>query len=202
MSNWDAKYAAEPRGLFGVEANAYVRALASRPDFEAKSALCLADGDGRNSRFLAQAGLIVTAVDLSQVACANGTALDRQAGVAVERIAADLEHWQVPAGEQWDAVFLIYLQAPWPVRQAALRIALAAVAAGGWVIVEGFAKGAGEGACGPEGDDLRYDLDELGRELEGIKTVEALTGDMLLEEGERHRGLARVVRFAGRKVRS
>lgn len=203
-SRWDKKYATAPEGLFGNAPNEYLREISARSDFSARTALCLADGDGRNSRFLAQLGLDVTAVDLSAVACANGEALDRAAGVRVARTIGDVETWRPADCEAWEAVFLMYLQAPPTVRMAALRCGWEALQAGGLLVVEAFAKAqadvGGDGALGPGAPELMYDLDEIMGCLPEAEIVEALSGRVRLDEGGRHRGLAHVVRFAARKV--
>ncbi|MDX2257631.1 MAG: class I SAM-dependent methyltransferase [Hyphomicrobiaceae bacterium] len=201
MADWDAKYAAAPEGLFGTAPNEYLRGVVARSDFGPRSALCLADGDGRNSRFLASRGLAVTAVDISRVGTENAQRLDHGAGVVVERIVADLEHWEPQSASSWDAVFLFYLQAPWPTRRAALDTGWRVLGAGGWLVFEGFGVGdAGEeGVLGPQPEDLRYRLAECLDRLSGAVIVEALEGQIGLAEGSRHKGLAKVMRLAVRK---
>jgi Methyltransferase domain len=200
MANWDAKYAAAPDGLFGSEPNQYVRQVVARSDFKARSGLCLADGDGRNSRWLAQHGLTMAAVDLSGVAVVNGTALDLKAGVHVERRVADLEIWRPSLGQSFEVVFLMYLQAPMTTRMAALKVGWQALSAGGWFVLEGFAKAQAAGEAGPGDPDLLYALEEVQRALPDALIMEAMTGRVRLDEGGRHQGLAEVVRFAARKV--
>src|SRR5690606_6359947 len=95
---------------FGTAPNEYLRMVCARSGFAARTALSLADGDGRNGRWLARQGLAVTAVDVSAVATERALALDRAGGVAVERVTADLADWTPAAGRTWDAVVLIYLQ--------------------------------------------------------------------------------------------
>ncbi|MDX2287609.1 MAG: class I SAM-dependent methyltransferase [Hyphomicrobiaceae bacterium] len=199
MPDWDATYAQAPAGLFGSEPNEYLREIMARSDVRLRTALCLADGDGRNSRFLAALGVRVTAVDLSSVAVANGQALDALAGLTVERFAADLDTWRPPAGRTWDAVFLMYLQAPWPTRRAALAAGWSALAAGGWMVLEGFADTPQPSTLGPGKSELLYRLDMTLAELPDHDIVEALTGRVRLSEGPRHRGLADVIRLAVRK---
>jgi len=204
LSKWDEKYAAAPTGLFGSAPNEYARQITARSDFRARTALCIADGDGRNSRFLALRGIAVTAVDLSPVGCANGEALDAAAGVSVKRIVGDVVVWQPAPAETWDAVFVMYLQAPQAVRMAALRCGFEALGTGGILAVEGFSKAqageTGDGALGPGSPELMYDLDEIHGCLPEAQIVEAFSGRVRLDQGGRHRGLAHVVRFAGRKL--
>jgi SAM-dependent methyltransferase len=199
MPDWDGKYAAAPIGLFGREPNEYVREITARSDFAARSALCLADGDGRNSRWLALRGIETTAVDISAVATRNALAMDRTAGVAVQRIVADLETWRPSSREWWDAVFLIYLQATAGLRTCALRLGWKALRPGGWLVLEAFAKSQARGDVGPDSPDLLYDLDEIAAALPGHGIVEAVSGRVRLDEGSRHRGEVEVVRFTACK---
>lgn len=205
MEKWDAKYAAAPSGLFGTGPCQYVREIAARSDFSPTSAIFLADGDGRNSRWLAGQGVEVTAVDISPVAVGNGRELDAEAGISVERIVADLETWEPEfasrVGDQrWEAVFQLYLQGPPKVRLAALRTGWSALTSGGWLIVEGFAKAQIGGELGPGKAELMYDLAEIEACLPDAIIVEALAGRVRLDEGGRHQGVAEIVRFAARKA--
>jgi len=199
MPDWDEKYRAAPAGLFGPGPNEYLREVVARSDFAARSALFLADGDGRNSRWLAKRGRAVAAVDISDVATRNAHALDAAAMVTVARTVADIETWQPPTGRRYDAVFILYLQGPAALRSRALHLGWQALASGGWIVIEGFAKAPTCGAVGPPSPDHRYDLDEIAGALPGHCVVEALAGRVRLNEGARHRGEAEVVRFVGRK---
>ncbi|HIP78968.1 MAG TPA: class I SAM-dependent methyltransferase [Kiloniellaceae bacterium] len=197
---WDARYADADAPLFGAAPNEYLRMVTARSDFDARSALCLADGDGRNGAWLARQGLTVTALDISAVATERALAFDRDNAVAVERLTADLDVWTAPEGRRWDLVTLLYLQAPGSTRARALELAAAALAPGGWLVVEAFAKAqAAQPNMGPDNPDLLYDIAELRAATPGLTVVEALEGEVHLEEGSRHRGPAQVVRFAARR---
>ena len=199
MADWDAKYEAAPDGLFGREPNEYLRGLVARSDFAARTALCLADGDGRNSRWLALKGIETTAVDASAVAVRNALALDQAAGARVERVVADLEDWRPAEGQSFDAALLIYFQGPSALRRRALRIAWDALAPGGWLLVEAFAKAQGDRAGGPDTPDHLYDLGEISSALPDHRVLEALTGRIHLDEGRRHHGEVEVVRYLATK---
>jgi len=198
---WDKRYRAAVEAPFGEAPNEYLRMISARSGFAAETALCLADGDGRNGAWLAGQGLKVTAVDVSAVATERAEAFDRRRGVTVERITADLADWSPEPGQSWDAVFVIYLQGTTALRLRALRVAAAALAPGGWLVVEGFAKAqAGCPDIGPNDADRLYDLEELRAAVPGLEVIEAWAGRLQLDEGPRHRGEAEVVRFAARRL--
>lgn len=199
MPDWDKRYQNEPDGLFGTKPNEYVRQILSRSDFSAQSALCLADGDGRNSRWLCQQGIKTTSLDLSKVAVANALTHDQNEGVMVDRIIADVATWSPPSDKKWDAVFLLYLQAPFTTRKAAIEKGLDALRPKGWFILEAFAKPQENSDFGPRDTDLLYDLFELDDIFEGQDILEALSGRVHLDQGKRHQGLASVIQFCCRK---
>ena len=198
MPDWDAKYA-KIDAPFGNAPNEYVRRIATRPDFHATSALCLADGDGRNGTWLAQRGIAVTAIDGSAVATQKALERDRAAGITADRITADVTRWE-PRGQTWQAVFLIYLQSDAEVRARALQLAAGVLEPGGWLVLEAFAKGPAA-LCepGPKDDAVLYDMPEIESAAGGLEVVEALVGRVLLDEGVRHRGTGNIIRFAARR---
>lgn len=201
MVNWDKRYAEADRPMFGGVPNNYVVQTVARPDFEARSVLCLADGDGRNGRYLAKQGLAVTGVDISTVGTELAIALDAEAETSVERIAADLADWQPEKDRRWGAVFMTYLHCEREVRQRAVELSTAYLEPGGWFVAEGFAANFGDGPrMGPGDLTLLYDVAEFDRWLEGFELVEALTGTVRLQEGSRHQGHAQIVRYAARRV--
>lgn len=201
MTDWDKKYAGGAERLFGDAPTEYVREVMARSDFDARSALCLGDGDGRNGGWLASQGLAVTSVDISGVATAQALAHDGTLGVTVERIVADLADWCPKAGRGWDAVFMLYLQCEAIVRSRAVVTATATLGPGGWFVAEGFARPDGdEFGLGPTEPELLYDLDALTRALPQFRIIEAFKGTTWLDQGARHRGTAHVVRLLARRA--
>ncbi|GIX08303.1 class I SAM-dependent methyltransferase [Elioraea sp.] len=192
---WQHRYATEP-WLFGRAPNLYLRSLGCRLP-RAGRALCLGEGEGRNAVWLARRGLAVTAVDFAPAALARARSLAAEHGVAVETIEADVARWRAPEAA-FDLVTLIFLQLSPDERVPAHRAAMAALAPGGLLVLEAFAKG-DRLACGPRSDDSRYDEAMLRADFAGLEILELLAGTVALEEGEGHRGPARVVRLFARR---
>lgn len=200
-ARWDARYAAaEPGGLFGAAPSLWLAMLSGRPDFAPRTALLPADGDGRNGTWLAARGVAVTAVDLSPEATRRAAARDRAAGVAAERITADLADWSPPGDRRWDLAAVLFLHGPPDLRERVVRIAAAALAPGGWLVVEGFAKAQAGGGIGPDAPEKLYSRAELARWSDGLAPVELLEGRVRLDEGPRHSGEAEIVRLAARSL--
>lgn len=201
MADWNKRYQETDQRLFGEKPNEYVREVMARSDVDIKSALMIADGDGRNGAWLASLGVQVTAVDISNVATEQAQAHDKDMGVTVARITADLESWTPETGRTFDAAFMIYLQCESDVRHRAARIAAAALNPDGWFAAEGFATGDdGSGELGPGKDDLLYDRDGLLAALPDFRIVHALSGRVHLDEGVKHRGTGWVVRLLAKKL--
>lgn len=70
---WNDRYKA-PGYLFGTDPAAFLRRESDRL-VAGQTALCVADGEGRNSVFLAERALRVTATDASDVAVDKARAL-------------------------------------------------------------------------------------------------------------------------------
>ena len=81
--------------LFGTAPNAFLAAQADRLRGR-KTALSVADGEGRNGVWLAEQGLDVLAVDYSPTALAKAETLARERGVRLRTEVADLTRWHWP----------------------------------------------------------------------------------------------------------
>ena len=199
-ARWDARYGAAKGGLFGETPAMWLRMVAARADFAPRSAFLPADGDGRNGTWLAARGVAVTAVDLSAEATRRVIARDRAAGVGARRIAADLADWAPGPEERWDMAGVFFLHGPAALRRRVVEMGSRALAPGGWLLVEGFAKAQAD--CpdvGPDQPGKLYDLAELEAWTGGLVLVEALAGRVRLDEGPRHSGVAEMVRLATRR---
>lgn len=98
------------------------------------TALDLACGEGRNAVWLATRGWEVTGVDFSEVGLAKAERLAADNGVSGTWITADVTTWSPPA-EGFDLVIVFYLQLPAGELAGALRTAVAAMAAGGTLLL-------------------------------------------------------------------
>ena len=100
QASWDQRYLDHP-GVFAGEPNAWLVQCAKHISAHARI-LCIGDGEGRNSRFLAGLGHDVTAVEWSQVAVERA----RTDCPEVHHIWADLVKWvySPEAAVAWDVV--------------------------------------------------------------------------------------------------
>ncbi|MBN8232629.1 class I SAM-dependent methyltransferase [Corallococcus macrosporus] len=105
---WNTKYqqASAPR-----EPSSFLRSLEDRLPRTGR-VLDLAGGPGHDACWLAQRGLAVTLVDISDVALAQAEVLARDAGVSLTRLRLDLETEALPPGPFDLVVCLNYLWRP------------------------------------------------------------------------------------------
>ena len=137
-AHWSARYRdAGDDYLFGTAPNKFLAAQADHFGAE-MSVLSVADGEGRNSVWLAEQGCTVTATEISPVALEKAAKLARARGVAVDFLLADILNWDWPHAE-FDAVVGIFIQfataAERPRQLAGMK---QAVKSGGLLFLEGY----------------------------------------------------------------
>ena len=133
---WNERYASADY-LFGEAPNAFLSKQAGwlRPG---SRVLCVADGEGRNSVWLAEQGFEVTAFDFAPNALEKARALAKRRGVKVDHQLGDIEHWPW-ATARYDAIVAIFIQfLPPDRREAALATMKDSVVPGGVFLLEGY----------------------------------------------------------------
>ena len=137
-AHWSARYRdAGDDYLFGTAPNRFLAGQAEQ--FAAgMSVLSVADGEGRNSVWLAEQGCRVTAAEISPVALEKAAKLARSHHVAVEFVQADILAWEWPQAA-YDAVVGIFIQFAAPVEQQRLFTGMKqAVRPGGLLFLQGY----------------------------------------------------------------
>ena len=197
-AHWDARFAGEEYH-FGTTPNVFLAGQEKllRPGM---SALCVADGEGRNSVWLARHGVQVTAFDISPVGVEKARRLAREAGVAVDYRIADINGWDWNAAT-YDLVVVIFIQFLAPAeRAAAFDGIVRAIAPGGHLVMQGYRpKQVEYGTGGPSAPDNLY-TEELLREAFGsLDILHLASHDDILDEGPRHRGMSALIDLVARK---
>ncbi len=195
---WDTRFGGADF-LFGTAPNAW---LASWRHLLAagQSALAVADGEGRNSVWLAQQGLAVDAFDISAVGVAKAAELARRAGVAVNFHVCDCDAWQWrPAA--YDVVAAIFVQfAPPQMRQRMFAGMVETLKPGGYLIVQGYTPRQLDYKTGGPGLLDNLYTSELMREAFGmLEIVELREYDAVLAEGSQHVGPSALLGMVARK---
>lgn len=194
---WDQRYA-EPGYLFGTAPAAFLQREAAVIPAGAK-VLCLADGEGRNSVWLAEQGFNVVAMEASGVALAKARELAVLRKVTVEFQQADILTWDW--SQPFDAVVGVFIQFAPPAMRSAIHAGVVrAVAPGGLVLLHGYApRQIGYGTGGPPMVENLYELQALRADFPGWQVLRAQDYDADLAEGSRHVGKSALVDFIARK---
>jgi SAM-dependent methyltransferase len=195
---WNARFAA-PEYVFGTEPNAFLAAQAARLR-PAMSALCVADGEGRNGVWLARQGLRVTAFDFSAEGIAKARRLAAQAGVDVDYRQCDAAQWDWTAA-RYDVVVAIFVQFAGPALRAAMFDGMVrALAPGGLLIVQGYGPRQLEYATGgPKNLENLYTEELLRDGFASLEILHLAAHDDVIGEGDGHRGMSALVDMVARK---
>ena len=188
---WEARFAGAGDGyLFGTAPNDFLRREAYRLT-PGSRVLSVADGEGRNSVFLAAQGHHVDALEFAPSAVSKAKALAKAQQVSVNHIEADAYTWQWPSA-RYDAVAAIFIQFAPPAERATLfqRI-LAALKPGGLLLLQGYTpKQLEYGTGGPPNVENLYTEAEI-RTAFAAHTIHVLrVHEAVIDEGPGHRGMS------------
>ena len=196
--SWNQRFAADGY-LFGTEPNTWLREHAGVWP-AGQRVLCVADGEGRNSVWLARQGLQVDAFDISAVGVAKARRLAAQAGVPVDYAVADGDALAWPH-EAYDLVAAIFIQfADPPMRARLFTNMAAALRPGGLLVLQGYTpRQLQYRSGGPQRIDHLYTEEMLCEAFAAADIVELRSYDAELREGTQHTGMAALVGMVVRK---
>jgi SAM-dependent methyltransferase len=198
FERWETRYAA-PGYHFGKAPNAFLEGKAHLLKAGQK-ALSIADGEGRNSVFLAELGLDVVAMDFSPTALAKARALAEERGVAVRFEQADLETWTWPVAE-FDVVVAIFIQfCPPSLRARVFESMKRALKPGGLVLMQGYRpEQIKYKTGGPSRMEQLYTRALLEQSFADCAMVEIEEYDREVREGAGHGGMSALIDLVARK---
>jgi hypothetical protein len=196
---WDTRYASDDF-VYGTEPNRFLYDQAHRMN-PGSEVLCLAEGEGRNSTYLAGLGHHVTGVDASSVGVEKTRRLARERGVEVTTVVADLAEYDL-GSERWDVVVSIFAHLPPSIRVPLRERLRRALRVGGLLILEHYHPRQLEyGTGGPSDVTMLTSLGELEAEFPDWEYLHRFEGEREVMEGTFHNGLAYVTQFVGRRAR-
>lgn len=196
-SFWNARYAND-EFAYGTAPNDFL--VATAPRLHAGSrVLCIGDGEGRNSVWLAQQGHRVTALDVSDQGMAKAKQFAAGASVALETIVADVTRHDF-GHSSWDAVVSIFLHLPATARRKVHRRCIAALVPDGLFIYEAYGpEQLGRGTGGPPEPHLLHPLHEVVQDFAGCVIEHQASLVRRVTEGRLHRGDGAVVQLIVRR---
>ncbi|MDD5296735.1 MAG: methyltransferase domain-containing protein [Rhodocyclaceae bacterium] len=164
------------------------------------TALSVADGEGRNSVWLAEQGLAVTALEISPVALEKARKLAAGKAVAVDFRLGDVLDWDWPK-DAFDFVAAVFIQFTAPAERLRLFADMqAAVKPGGLLLLHGYTpKQLEYKTGGPPSVDHLYTPELLRDAFAGWDIRELREYEDDLEEGSGHRGRSALIDLVARK---
>ena len=185
--------------LFGTEPNHWLREHAGvwQPG---QRVLCVADGEGRNSVWLARQGLQVDAFDISAVGVAKARRLAAQSGVTVDHAVADGDALAWPS-ETYDLVAAIFIQfADPPMRARLFAHMVDTLRPGGLLVLQGYRpEQLANKTGGPPRESHMYTEALLRESFAGMEILELRSYEAELTEGTQHRGRSALIGLVARK---
>ncbi|PZX60671.1 class I SAM-dependent methyltransferase [Hydrotalea sandarakina] len=194
---WDQRYS-ENETVYGDEPNLFFKSFidTNKPG----TILLPAEGEGRNAIYAAQKGYTVDAFDYSEVA--RNKALKKAEALGLSNI-----HYEVKdiadfePTKQYDAVALIYVHLPEPLRKAFHSKIVNAIKPGGYLVLEAFSKEQIQfKSGGPADPALLYDAPSLCADFQLLHIISCGQKQIHLSEGKFHNGTADVLRLIAQKL--
>jgi cyclopropane fatty-acyl-phospholipid synthase-like methyltransferase len=201
---WSARYRdAGEDYLFGTAPNRFLTAHARFLE-GGRTALSVADGEGRNAVWLAEQGLAVTATEISPVALEKARKLAAGRHVAVDFVAADVLAPDWPPAEfagAFDFVVAIFIQFATPAERPQLFAGLKrAVQPGGLILLHGYTPKQREYRTGgPSAVENLYTAELLRELFADFEILELSEHEDVLEEGSGHKGRSALIDLVARR---
>ena len=196
---WNQRFAADGY-LFGTEPNAWLRehAGAWQPG---QRVLCVADGEGRNSVWLARRGLQVDAFDIAEVGVAKARRLAAEQGVTVDYQVADCDGYAWPEAH-YDGVAAIFVQFADPaLRERLFARMRSSLKPGGTLLLQGYTpKQLEYRTGGPPLLSHLYTAQMLREAFAALDIVELREYEAEVHEGSGHSGRSALIGMVARRV--
>ena len=198
---WDERYKSEVYA-YGKTPNLYFKEKIDQ--LKPGKILLPAEGEGRNAVYAAEQGWEVFAYDFSTYAYKKAMALAKEKQVEINFQIASLNDLDF-SEESFDAIGLIYVHFPDPIRSSNHKKLAALVKKGGAVILEAFStkhphyQKVNPQVGGPKMPFQLYDKSKLTADFKAFYFHQLEEKEVLLEEGIYHLGRTKVMRMHAEK---
>ena len=196
---WNERFATADY-LFGEQPNEYLRASVGHLTPGGR-VLCVADGEGRNSVWLARQGFAVEAFDIAAQGVAKARTLAARHGVTVRFDVAAADDWRWPA-DAYDAVAAIFVQfADPPMRARLFERVVRSLRPRGVLVLQGYTpRQLDYRTGGPPNVSHLYTGAMLRDAFGALEMVELREYEAELAEGSAHSGRSALVGMVARKA--
>lgn len=200
---WNERYRSAEYA-YGTAPNVFFKAALDRYGVNGRL-LLPAEGEGRNAVYAAQQGLAVTAFDISEEGRKKAMQLAADREVHIDYRVGDFLTMDF-TDERFDAAALIYAHFPPELLTKYHRKIARLVKPGGLIILEGFSesnlplRAKNPKVGGPNKRELLFTVEKIQRDFSDFAPLQLEEVETVLAEGDFHQGIARVVRFVGKKA--
>lgn len=198
---WDQRFAsAQDAFLYGTTPNQWI--LSRLPALTPMAnVLALADGEGRNTVWLAKQGYHATNWDYSQVGLDKTQQLAQEYAICVDTRQVDLTACAFE-DHQFDAIVSSFFHLPKQHQLSVWQGISRLLKPNGHLVVQVFAESQlGRTSGGPKDIDLLYQAELFAQALSPNMDIQHLTEtETQLDEGKLHQGMARVINLHAVKI--
>jgi len=196
---WDERYSAEEY-VYGTEPNQLFKEQIDIISMPGKL-LLPGEGEGRNAVYAAKLGWLVDAIDQSTIAQAKALKLAERNVVNINYSVFDLKKF-TPAINYYHAAAIIFVHFNSEVRSVFHHKIINSLKPGGRLILESFSKNQlGKNSGGPQAFEMLYSLNDVVNDFKELKTILLEEKNVFLNEGDKHKGEASVIRYIGEKLK-
>jgi 2-polyprenyl-3-methyl-5-hydroxy-6-metoxy-1,4-benzoquinol methylase len=197
-AHWNTRFSGSDF-LFGTEPNQWLRDHAHILPPGGR-VLCVADGEGRNSVFLARQGHAVDAFDISSAAISKAQGLAAANGVTVNYQLADCDSFPWPSAA-YDGVAAIFVQFADPaLRSLMFARIIESLKPGGILILQGYTpKQLEYRTGGPSNVENLYTEAMIRDAFSGLTILELKSYEAEISEGTGHRGRSALIGMVARR---
>jgi 2-polyprenyl-3-methyl-5-hydroxy-6-metoxy-1,4-benzoquinol methylase len=195
---WNKRFAGADY-IFGTQANTWLTRQASHLP-QSGRVLAVADGEGRNSVWLAQQGYEVDAFDIADIGVEKARKLASTSGVSVNFQVSSAEDWSWQP-HHYDVVVAIFIQFADPDTRAVLFAnMIKTLNSGGVLLLQGYTpKQLDYKTGGPPLLTHLYTEDLLRDAFKEMQILDLKLYEDVLQEGSQHAGQSALVGMVARK---
>jgi SAM-dependent methyltransferase len=195
---WNKRFSTEDF-IFGTEPNKWLREQAHVWQ-SGQRVLCVADGEGRNSVWLAAQGLRVDAFDIAEVGVAKARQLAAAKGVSVNYAVADCDNFNYESAA-YDGVAAIFVQFADPaMRERLFANIKRCLKPGGTFVLQGYTpKQLDYKTGGPPQVSHLYTAAMLREAFADFEVLALRAYEAELKEGDRHSGMSALIGMVARR---
>jgi len=195
---WDERYSSYEY-VYGIDPNEFFKQQIE--NILPGKLLLPGEGEGRNAVYAAKLGWLVDAFDQSTNAQKKALKLAEKNNVNINYSVVDLKKF-APADNYYNAAAIIFVHFDSEVRGLFHKKNINSLKPGGKIILELFSKDQfGKSSGGPQDLEMLYSIDEIKNDFAEMKTILIEEKNILLNEGDKHKGDASVIRYVGEKLK-